>query len=78
MGERAAGVDGRAPRVPLDEELGELTMREDPIVARRWSEPRQPREARKDVRGIERTPKRALDLLAQSDGSRPPISMAEE
>lgn len=64
------GVERRPPRMPLDQELGELAVGEDAVVARRWSEPRQAREAREHVCRIERPPERALDLLAQSRGLR--------
>ena len=57
-------IDRSAPRVTLHEELSELPMREDAVVTRRWGEARQARETGKHVHGIERSPERALDLLA--------------
>jgi hypothetical protein len=69
--ERAPRMDRSTPRMSLDEELGELTMRENAVVTGGRSEACEPCETRNYVRRIERAAQRTLDLLAQVAGLDP-------
>ena len=51
--------------MPLHEELRELAMGEDAVVAPDRGKAREPGEPREHIRGIERAPERTLDLPAQ-------------
>jgi hypothetical protein len=51
--QRAPYVERRTPRVALDEELGQLVVREDRIVARGLGEARETGEAGKHIRRVE-------------------------
>jgi hypothetical protein len=59
-----ASVDGRSPGVTLDQELSQLTMSEDALLASGERGTREPVQHRKDIGRIEGALKRPLDVAS--------------
>ena len=63
--EHASRVQRRAPGVPLCDELGELAVREDALLAAGRGRSREAMQQRKDVARVERALQRPLSILSK-------------
>jgi hypothetical protein len=64
VGDHPLGVEGRTPRVSLDEELGEMEVGEQVLVGPFRGQAHEPMQHRQHVPRVDRTSERPLYLAA--------------